>query len=117
MEKIKPMLSLVIPAKNEEESVEILYKELVDVLDRLKEDYEIIFVDDGSTDSTFEVLKNLQHHNKKIKLVRHRGNWGKSIALQNGFDKARGEIIMTLDADLQDNPQDISAFLKKKSWT
>ena len=60
------MLSLVIPAKNEEESVEILYKELVDVLDRLKEDYEIIFVDDGPTDATFEVLKNLQHHIKRL---------------------------------------------------
>lgn len=107
------MLSFVIPAQNEEKSVETLYKEIEDALKEIKEDYEIIFVDDGSTDSTFKILKDLHSKHKNIKIIRHRGNWGKSIALQNGFDKAKGEIIFTLDADLQDNPKDIPLFLEK----
>ena len=113
--KDQTMLSFVIPAKNEEDSVEALLNEIEDVMKEVGRDYEVIFVDDGSTDSTFEILKKLHNKNKKVRIVRHRGNWGKSIALQNGFDKARGEIIFTLDADLQDNPADIPQFLKKLS--
>lgn len=109
------MLSFIIPVKNEEESVEILFKEIEDVVKAVKKDFELIFVDDGSTDSTFDVLKKLRSKNTRIKIIRHRGNWGKSIALQNGFDKAKGEIIFTLDGDLQDNPSDIPDFLKKLS--
>jgi glycosyltransferase involved in cell wall biosynthesis len=75
--------------------------------------YEIIFVDDGSSDKTFEILKNLHHKNNHIKVVKLRGNWGKSMALQAGFEHTKGDIIFTLDADLQDNPIEIPNFLAK----
>ena len=106
-------LSFIIPAYNEEKSIEILTKEIVNVVKKITPNYEIIFVDDGSTDSTFETLKKLASKNSSVRVIRHRGNWGKSIALQNGFNLASGEIIFTLDADLQDDPQEIPNFLAK----
>lgn len=110
---MKPQLSFVIPAKNEEGSVEILYNELVKVLKEVEKDFEIIFIEDGSTDNTFEVLKKLHKRDKRIKVIKLRGNWGKSVDLQVGFDHAQADIIFTLDADLQDDPQEIPKFLKK----
>lgn len=112
---MKPYLSFVIPAKNEQGSVEILYEEIITALKKIKKSYEIIFVDDGSTDATFSVLKKLARKDSNIKIIKLRGNFGKSIALQVGFDKAQGEIIFTLDADLQDNPKEIPIFLTKIS--
>ena len=108
-----PQLSFVIPAKDEERSVEALYGEIVGVVKKLKRSFEIIFVDDGSTDNTFENLKRLHERDKRIKIIRLRGNFGKSVALQAGFEEARGDIIFTLDADLQDNPKEIPKFLKE----
>jgi len=108
-----PQLSFVIPAKDEERSVEPLYREIVGVVKKLKKNFEIIFVDDGSTDNTFENLKRLHKRDKRIKIIRLRGNFGKSVALQAGFEEARGDIIFTLDADLQDNPKEIPKFLKE----
>lgn len=113
MAQKSPDISFVIPAKDEEESVESLYKEIVSEVLRLKKTYEIIFVDDGSTDNTLEKFIKLKNKDKKVKVIKHRGNWGKAIALQNGFDLSRGDIIFTLDADLQDNPKEIGKFLKK----
>lgn len=110
---IKPSISFVIPAKDEQDSVEILYKEIRDAISKLNKTFEIIFIDDGSKDSTFEVLKKLHKKDPRVKVIRLRGNFGKSIALQNGFEKAQGDYIFTLDADLQDNPKEISNFLKK----
>lgn len=109
----KPSISFVIPAKDEEDSVEVLYKEILNATKKLRKSFEIIFIDDGSTDSTFEVLKNLHRKDPRVKVIKHRGNFGKSIALQNGFEKSQGDYIFTLDADLQDNPKEISNFLKK----
>lgn len=109
----KQLLSIVIPAKNEEDSVMILYHEIISVSQKLSNAYEIIFVDDGSTDQTYQKLEQLHKKNKKVKVIKLRGNFGKSIALQVGFDHAKGDIIFTLDADLQDNPQDIPSFLDK----
>lgn len=106
-------LSLIIPAKNEEGSVEILYQEIVDVLAKVKKNYEIIFLDDGSTDNTFQVLTRLNKVDDRVKVVKLRGNCGKSAALQTGFNHAKGNIIFTLDADLQDNPKEIPIFLEK----
>lgn len=108
-------LSFVIPAKNEEESIETLYNELVGELKVLGKSYEIIFVDDGSTDKTFNVLTKLHKKDRSVKVIKHRGNWQKAIALKNGFNLAKGNIIITLDADLQDNPKEIGKFLKKLS--
>lgn len=106
-------LSFIIPARNEESSLEILYFEILNEIKKLKLSYEIIFIDDGSEDNTFSKIKKLQRRDKKVKAISLRGNWGKSIALQTGFDNATGDIIFTLDADLQDNPKDIPIFLKK----
>lgn len=106
-------LSFVIPARNEEESVEPLYQEIIEVVGKLKNNFEIIFIDDGSTDNTFDKLKELNRKDKRVKVVRLRGNWGKSTALQIGFDNSKGDIVFTLDADLQDNPKEIPNFLKK----
>lgn len=106
-------LSFIIPAKDEEDSVGILYKEIVQTVKELNIPFEIIFVDDGSTDNTFEILKKLHNRDERVKAIRLRGNFGKSIALQVGFDQARGEIVFTLDADLQDNPAEIPNFLKE----
>ncbi len=106
-------ISFVIPARNEEKSVERLYKEIITEVKKLKVKYEIIFVDDGSTDKTFENLKKISKKYKNVISIKLRGNWGKSMALQTGFIKASGNIIFTLDADLQDNPSEIPNFLKK----
>lgn len=106
-------LSFVIPAKNEEDSVEILYKEIIKAVKELKQTFEIIFIDDGSTDKTFSILKKIHAKDKRIKVLKLRGNFGKSAALQAGFNQAHGTVIFTLDADLQDNPKEIPTFLKK----
>lgn len=106
-------LSFVIPAKDEQASVKILYDEIKQIVDPLKKTYEIIFVDDGSTDDTFEQLTRIHNSDKRVKVIKLRGNFGKSVALQVGFDKSSGDIIFTLDADLQDDPQEIPHFLEK----
>lgn len=107
------MLSFVIPAKNEEASIASLYEEIKSVLIKIKTPYEIIFIDDGSTDSTFEKFKKLHRKDKRVKLIRLRGNFGKSVALRVGFNATLGDIIFTMDADLQDDPKEIPNFLKK----
>ena len=109
----KVELSFIIPAKNEERSVEILHREISDIMKQIKKDYEIIFIDDGSTDDTFAKIKEISAKDIKVRAFRFRGNFGKSVALQVGFDNARGDIICTLDADLQDNPKEIPHFLQK----
>lgn len=110
---MKTRLSFVIPAKNEEKNLNILYGELLKVLGHLGKSFEIIFVDDGSVDRTFEVMRNLHQKDKRVKVIKLRGWFGKSTALQIGFEHASGEIIFTMDADLQDNPKEIPNFLKK----
>ena len=106
-------LSFVIPAKNEEVSLPILYTEITREMKKVRKSYEIIIIDDGSTDTTYEVIKKLHNKDKKVKVIKLRGNWGKAVALKNGFEVASGDIIFTLDADLQDNPKEIGTFLKK----
>lgn len=104
-------LSIVVPAYNEEDNVVLLYDQLKDVLRRLKKSYEVIFIDDGSKDNTFKKLKLLHEKDKRIKVIRFRKNFGKAAALSAGFSKSRGEIIITMDADLQDDPKEIPRFL------
>ncbi len=111
--KDKPKISFIIPAKDEERSLPTLYREIVSSAAKLKEPFEIIFVDDGSCDKTFEILAGLHHNDYRVKVLKHRGNFGKSISLQTGFENAQVEIIITLDADLQDNPQEIPKFIAK----
>lgn len=109
----KPYLSLIIPAKDEEDSIPILYQEIIQATQNLKHDFEIIFVDDGSKDNTYSNLKKISEQDKKVKIVRLRGNFGKSVALQVGFENSQGEIIVTLDSDLQDDPTEIVNFINK----
>lgn len=111
MEKIE--LSFVIPAKNEEKSVTFLYQEIKEVVGKITKNFEIIFIDDGSTDKTYQILKKINKEDKRVKIIKLRGWWGKSIALQAGFNHAKGDIIFTMDADLQDDAKEIPNFLKK----
>ncbi|MDP2593805.1 MAG: glycosyltransferase family 2 protein [bacterium] len=104
-----PQLSVVIPVYNEAESVGKLHEELLGVLTPLGTTFEIIYVDDGSRDGTFEVLNAL----RPAIVIRFTRNFGKSQALQAGFDRARGTFVMTMDGDLQDDPHEIPAFLEQ----
>lgn len=110
---MKPKLSFIIPVKDEEKSVPILYEEIVTTLKPLRSPFEIIFVDDGSIDNTFRELHTLHQKDRKVKIIRLRGNFGKSVALSVGFGEAKGEIIFTMDGDLQDDPREIPNFLEK----
>jgi glycosyltransferase involved in cell wall biosynthesis len=107
------MISFVIPVKNEEASVKKLHKEIIHEVKKLKLKYEIIFIDDGSTDNTFQKIKSLAKKDSKIKVFKLRGNWGKSVGLSIGFQHATGNMVFTMDGDLQDDPKEISHFLKK----
>jgi len=107
------MLSVVVPAYNEEESIPVLYGRLREVLSSLREDYEIIFVDDGSEDRTPDILRELARKDKNVKVVRFRRNYGQTAALSAGFEHAKGDVIITMDADLQNDPEDIPKLLEK----
>ena len=105
------LLSVVIPLLNEEENIPILYQELRDVLVTLEEDYEIIFIDDGSTDRSLELLQDLQRKDNRVVVVSFRKNFGQTAAMAAGFDYAGGDVIITMDADLQNDPKDIPLLL------
>lgn len=100
-------LSLVIPLFNEEESLPELADWISRVMDREKLTYEIIFVNDGSTDGSWEVIQDLSAMNQSIKAISFRKNQGKSAGLNQGFKAASGEIVVTMDADLQDSPEEL----------
>lgn len=105
--------SIVIPLKDEAGSLFTLYKELNEVFENLNKPYEIIFIDDGSTDDSYQILETLQKKNNNIKIIRLRTNLGKSEALSRGFQMARGETVVMLDSDLQDDPKDIPNLVSK----
>ncbi len=100
-------LSIVIPLLNEEESLIELHDWIVKVMQSNHFSYEIIFIDDGSNDSSWEIISELSVKNSNVKGIRFLKNFGKSQALHAGFKKAEGEVIITMDADLQDNPEEI----------
>jgi len=102
-----------VPLFNEEENLESLFAQLVTVLEGLDCGYEIIAVDDGSTDGSFAILKQLHEGNPRIKVVRFRRNFGQTAAFAAGFDQASGEVVITIDADLQNDPADIPCLLDK----
>lgn len=106
-------ISVVVPLLNEESSLVLLYRRLTEALDNLSESYELIFVDDGSTDSSFSALEQLHERDDRVKVIQFRGNYGKAAALSAGFRNSRGDVIITLDADLQDQPEEIPRFLAK----
>lgn len=104
-------LSIVIPLLNEAESLPELHRWIVKVMNEQGYDYEILFVDDGSTDSSWKVIGQLQSENARVKGIRFLTNFGKSQALHAGFAQAQGDIVFTMDADLQDSPEEIPAMI------
>lgn len=107
------MISVVIPIHNEEPAILPLYDRLTRVMEALNKPYEILFVDDASTDRSFELLANLVETDGRLKVLRLRRNFGQTPALAAGFDEAQGEVIISLDGDLQHDPEDIPALLSK----
>lgn len=105
------MISVVIPLLNEEDSLAELSQGLEKVFDFLKCNYEVIFIDDGSTDNSFGKIKEIHRKNTKFKCIKFRRNYGKSAALAKGFRAAKGNIIITMDADLQDDPEEIPELI------
>ena len=100
-------ISIVIPLLNEEESLEELYDWIAKVMQSNRYLYEIIFIDDGSTDTSWNVIENLSLKDQCVKAIRFQKNYGKSQALDAGFELATGNVVITMDADLQDNPEEI----------
>jgi glycosyltransferase involved in cell wall biosynthesis len=107
------MLSIVIPMHNEERSILPLYDRLTAVLETLGRPYEILFVDDASTDRSFDLLANLVETDARLKVIRLRRNFGQTAALSAGFHEAKGKIVIAMDGDLQHDPDDIPALLSK----
>jgi glycosyltransferase involved in cell wall biosynthesis len=107
-------LSVVVPVLDEEESIQPLYSDLDETLRSLGRDYEIIFVDDGSEDGSFGILKSLYEGDKDhVRVIQFRRNFGKTAALTAGFREARGDVVITMDADLQDDPAEIPGLVAK----
>ncbi|NMB83261.1 MAG: glycosyltransferase [Ignavibacteria bacterium] len=106
-------VSIVIPLYNEEDALRPLYAELKKAFKNYSTDYELVFVDDGSTDKSLSIIKELARTDNRIKFISFRANYGKSAALQMGFKHSTGDAIVTMDADLQDDPSEIQNLLRK----
>lgn len=111
-------VSFVIPAYNEEESLEELYSLIKENVDDCKKenlltDYEVLFIDDGSTDHTQDVIRKMSGQDEHVRYIFFRKNFGKSVALQTAFRNVTGDVVITMDADLQDDPCELASFLKK----
>src|SRR5437762_10497764 len=105
--------SIVVPFFNEQENIPPLYMRLTEVMDGIGEPYELVFVDDGSKDNTFKVLSDIYEHDRRVNIVRLRRNFGQTAALKAGFDFARGETVISMDGDLQHDPEEIPRFVEK----
>lgn len=105
--------SIVIPVMNEEENVKILYERIAAVAKKMDGDYEIIFIDDGSTDDTYAILKKLHRQDRRVKVIKFRRNFGQSAAMAAGFDYATGKVVVSMDGDLQNDPADIPKMVDK----
>jgi glycosyltransferase involved in cell wall biosynthesis len=113
VETAQPYLSIAIPVYNEEENLDQLQTRLTDSLEQMGIDYEIIYVDDGSRDKSFAILNRLAAADKRVKVIKFRKNYGQTAAMSAAIDAARGKVIVPLDADLQNDPQDIPRLLEK----
>jgi glycosyltransferase involved in cell wall biosynthesis len=105
--------SIVVPFHNEEENVTILYARLKQVMEQVDDSFELVFVDDGSTDRTYKLLEEIAAVDSRVLVVKLRRNFGQTSALAAGFDHSSGEFILAMDGDLQHDPNDIPAFLEK----
>jgi glycosyltransferase involved in cell wall biosynthesis len=110
---MQPEISVVVPMRNESPNVRDLYHELTSAMTAFGRSYEIITIDDGSTDDTFGLLSGLQAHDPRLRVIRFRRNFGQTAAFAAGFAHARGRYIVTMDGDLQNNPADIPAMVKR----
>ena len=110
---MEQMLSFVIPVLNEQDSIKLLYEKIMEQVRQQEYLYEILFIDDGSTDDSALRVKELREKDKNVHLIMFRKNFGKAMALQTGFRNAQGDIIITMDADLQDDPCEIPRFVEK----
>ncbi len=106
-------ISIIIPIFNEEKSIDELCSRLIKVLDEGGKTYEIIFVDDGSIDGSFELLKQIADHNEKVKVIRFVRNFGQTAAMSAGINTSKGDILISMDGDLQNDPADIKNLLAK----
>ncbi len=106
-------ISVVIPLFNEEESIGELYERLLAALVPITERFEILFVDDGSTDGSFAALRALHERDPRVRVIQFRRNYGKTAGLVAAFERCRGEVVITIDADLQDEPAEIPKLLAK----
>ncbi len=109
----RQFLSFVLPVCDEEGNLRELHRRVTEVMDQQPYEYDMVFVDDGSTDGSFEVLSELHRSDPRVRVVRLRRNFGKAAAYSAGFEHARGEIIITMDTDLQDDPGEIPLFIDK----
>ena len=107
----RPEITVLIPVLNEQDTVRELSERVAETLDRLGRSFEIVFVDDGSYDDTVEEIRSAHATDRRVKLVRLRRNFGKAAALSAGFDACRGAIVVTMDGDLQDDPEELPRFL------
>ena len=105
-----PELSIVIPIRNESENIPRLHQELTTALGRFGRSYELLMIDDGSTDNSFELLAGLQAEDPRLRVISFRRNFGQTAAFAAGFAMARGRYIITSDGDLQNDPADIPAM-------
>ena len=110
---MQPEISVVVPMRNESPNVRDLYIEVTRALTAFGRPYEILIIDDGSTDETFSVLASLQAGDARLRVIRFRRNFGQTAAFAAGFARARGRYIVTMDGDLQNNPADIPAMVKR----
>lgn len=106
-------VSIVIPLFNEAENVPLLFSTIKEAMEKTKRIWEVVFVDDGSTDATYEVVKKLYVQDERVRVVRLRRNFGQTAAMAAGFDLAQGDIIVTMDGDLQNDPTDIPRLIDK----
>ncbi len=109
---MQPDISVVIPLYNEGESIPDLYKELTSVLERMNRPYEVVVVDDGSKDDSFAKLSDIHNRDGRWHVIQFRRNFGQTAGMQAGFDAARGDIVITIDADLQNDPNDIPKLVE-----
>lgn len=113
MTKQKIEISIVVPIYNEEENVALLHESISNVMEKMNKRYEIIMVDDGSSDTTLTVLKQRQKNDPYLKVIKFRGNFGQSAAMAAGFEAAQGKYVVAMDGDLQNDPEDIPMLLNK----
>ncbi|MGH9337340.1 MAG: glycosyltransferase, partial [Vicinamibacteria bacterium] len=110
---VEPEISVVVPVLNEEGNLPSLHQELTAALGAFGRRYEILFIDDGSTDASFALLKSIHHRDDRVRVLRFRKNFGQTAALAAGFAEAKAPIIVTLDADLQNDPRDIPRMVER----